>query len=148
MMGGLAPLHFQRSAGVGLDDDVERGGRFPEIGDGVFEGGCRARGQPAAEGEEGGALVRRAGIGGQRSEQLGLAVLVAPYEDALVADGKQGFRALQRRVEVGDLDVLIEILGVRLAQIPAKEGRRGAEQRDVVLLDQLGILPARMRKRV
>ena len=70
MDGGLAALHLERHAGIGFDRQVERHGLFAQREHGIVERCRRARHQPAAEGEEGGAIVRRAGLGRQRADQF------------------------------------------------------------------------------
>ena len=64
---------------------------------GVLQRCRRARHQPAAEGEERGALVGRAAFGGQRAEQFRLLPVVVPDDDALVAQIEQRLGALDAR---------------------------------------------------
>ena len=68
----------------------------------MFERRRRARHQPAAEGQEGGPVVRRAAFDRQRADEFGLLVVRGPDDDALVAQIEQRLRALQRRVDIGD----------------------------------------------
>ena len=96
-------------------------------GDGILERRGRARHQPAAEGQERRAVVRRAAFGRQRADQLGLLVVAVPDDDALVAQIEQRFGALERRVEVGDAGAQLDILGGGAGAFADQEDRR--EQR-------------------
>src|SRR4051812_22824581 len=72
MRSTLAAMHLKRLAGLRFDNEIEGSCLFPQCRDGMFERCSRTRHQPAAEGQERRAVLRRAALDRQRPDKLGL----------------------------------------------------------------------------
>ena len=122
--GRPAALDLERRAGLRFDDDVEAQRLLAELGDRALERGGRLRHHPAAEGEEGSALLGRAGSRRQRSDEVRLVGAVCPRDDPLVAQVQERVRALQRGAEFGDPRTQCEVLGCGAGALADQPDRR------------------------